>query len=143
MSSQSPSSRASLAVDVAAINAGVRCLAEAFGRGDADAVLAVFADQCVTLPPNEPARVGQLAVREWHEAIFEQFSGVANMTPDETEISGDLAYVRGAYSMSLQASDGQQATDQGKFIMIWRRQPDHSWRIARNIWNSDNPLTGT
>ncbi len=128
--------------DRRAIEAGLQQLEEAFTAGDADAVVSLFSQDCITLPPNEAARVGKDAVREWHEAIFQQFSGVADLTSGEVVIRDDLAYLLGAYTMQLTSSEGAEIVDNGKFIMIWRRQSEGSWMIARNIWNSDNPTTG-
>jgi len=33
--------------------------------------------------------------------------------------------------------------DNGKYITIYQHQSDGSWKIARDIWNSDQPLPGT
>lgn len=34
---------------------------------------------------------------------------------------------------------GKPMQDIGKFITIYERQPSGAWRMARDIWNSDNP----
>ena len=35
---------------------------------------------------------------------------------------------------------GTPTDDKGKYLMISRRHPNASWRIARHIWNSNNPV---
>jgi ketosteroid isomerase-like protein len=30
-------------------------------------------------------------------------------------------------------------TDQGKYLVIWKRQ-GQTWKIARDIWNTSKPL---
>jgi ketosteroid isomerase-like protein len=59
----------------------------------------------------------------------------------EMDGAGDMAYVYGTYSMML-AMPGMEepVPDHGKYIEIWRRQEDGSWRLARDIFNSDLPL---
>jgi ketosteroid isomerase-like protein len=51
---------------------------------------------------------------------------------------GDLAYVRGTYVLTIAAMEGQPAmTDRGKYVEIWRRAGGREWRIAVDIFNSD------
>jgi ketosteroid isomerase-like protein len=59
---------------------------------------------------------------------------------DEAVAVGDLGYVRGTFHATVQPRAGGPAmTDANKFILIWRRQPDGSWKIARDIWSSNAP----
>ena len=60
---------------------------------------------------------------------------------DEVEGAGDLAYARGTYEMDV-AVPGAPAPvhDKGKFIEIWKKQSDGSWKVARDIFNSDLPM---
>ncbi|MDA2927836.1 hypothetical protein MYX78_11520 [Acidobacteria bacterium AH-259-G07] len=38
--------------------------------------------------------------------------------------------------------EGEPIEDNGKYIVILQKQPDNAWKIARDIWNSDNPVSG-
>jgi ketosteroid isomerase-like protein len=57
----------------------------------------------------------------------------------EVARSGDLAYTRGAYQLSFKSPQGTQVTDQGKYLTVYRRQPDGSWKAVEDIFNSDLP----
>jgi len=35
---------------------------------------------------------------------------------------------------------GPVVQDRGKGLHVYRRQPDGSWKLAQDIWNSDNPV---
>jgi ketosteroid isomerase-like protein len=48
-----------------------------------------------------------------------------------------MAYVRGTYDMKIAMSDTMTVSDRGKFLEIRKRQPDGSWLIHRDIFNSD------
>jgi ketosteroid isomerase-like protein len=56
------------------------------------------------------------------------------------EIKGDYAFVRGNYTWLAKAKQsGQEFKDNGKFIDIFKRQPNGDWKCTRSIWYSDNP----
>ncbi len=40
------------------------------------------------------------------------------------------------------AFDGGPISDVGKFVEIFKRQADGSWKIHVTIWNSDKPPPG-
>ena len=52
----------------------------------------------------------------------------------------DLAYVLGTYTMTIVPPGAPgPIEDSGKYIEIRRRQPDGSWLISTDIFNSDLP----
>lgn len=56
----------------------------------------------------------------------------------EVEVSCDLGYFWSSYTLTATPkAGGDSITDDGKSVFILRRQPDHSWKIARLIDNSD------
>ena len=125
--------------DAATITAGVRQLAAAFSAGDVVSLVSLFSDDAITMPPNDSACVGKDAIRSWHEIAFAEFEADAELVAEEVEVSGDWASVRGTFSMTATPPAGDLVQDTGKFIMIWKRGLDGTWKISRNIWNSDNP----
>jgi ketosteroid isomerase-like protein len=61
-----------------------------------------------------------------------------------TESFLDPAFERGRYDITIAPRAGGEAMDDiGKYITVYQRQADGSWKIARDIWNSDRPLPGT
>ena len=55
---------------------------------------------------------------------------------------GDLAFVRGTHSETYIVEGTPEPIHEiGKYVEIWRKQPDGQWLIAVNIWNSDLPLS--
>ncbi len=51
------------------------------------------------------------------------------ITADRVEGSGDLAYARGSYRLSLDCGGDAPVGDEGLFLSAHRRQQDGSWRI--------------
>jgi ketosteroid isomerase-like protein len=54
---------------------------------------------------------------------------------------GDLAYARGSYSAILEVPGlPEPVTDEGKFLVIIRKQEDGEWLASISIYNSDAPV---
>ena len=54
-------------------------------------------------------------------------------------VSGDYAIETGTYRMTVQPKQGKSMEDVGKFVSIWQKQADGSWKMIRDIFNSDLP----
>jgi ketosteroid isomerase-like protein len=66
----------------------------------------------------------------------------ADVTLNTTEVdsSGDLAYGIGQYSFTLPLASGGRMRDQGKYLVVFRRQADGSWKAIADMFSSDQPL---
>jgi ketosteroid isomerase-like protein len=54
----------------------------------------------------------------------------------ETRISGEMAYQRGTFTTQVKPKAGGEArTIVGKFLRIYRREPDGSWRMVIDMFN--------
>ena len=71
----------------------------AVNAGDLEAYLAVFAEDAVAMPPNEPPVVGKEAFRAWAQVIFGQFSYEETMSSEEVVVTGDWGFDRGTYTI--------------------------------------------
>jgi uncharacterized protein (TIGR02246 family) len=112
----------------------------ALNAGDAGAWAAQFADDGVQMPPNGPANVGKSMIASWCHAMLSQFRVQFALSVDEVRVAGAWAFERGTYSIGLSAgTGGAPMRETGKYITIYERQPDETWRISRDIWNSSNP----
>ena len=113
----------------------------AYNAGDASILASLFTEDGVVMPPNSSAANGKEAVQSFYAVHFEQFTGTLAVSSEEHEVAGDWAFERGSYTVTLTPKAGGTPTDdEGKYLLISRRQPDASWRIARHIWNSNNPV---
>ncbi len=128
--------------DVEAINKASDEFVAAAKANDTEGLVSVYAADAVLMPPNDPAAKGSEAVRAWMQSFLDQFTiEDFSISAEEVVVTGDWAFRRGTFTMTLSpAVGGEQTQDAGKFIEIWQRQADGSWKIARDIWNSDNPL---
>ena len=129
--------------DLAALEAIAEKYEAAFSAGDADALVALHADDAIRMPPNAPPIIGKEAIRASYQTDFNQFTAKITLSLEEVEFAGDWAFVRGASAVTLTPkAGGESIQDEGKYISIREKQPDGSWKIFRTIWNSNNPLPG-
>ena len=88
------------------------------------------------MPPNRPARskeeIAKGIAKSWASRNVLTF----DINAEEIVISGDWAYSRGTY-VSDRMVDGQTVRVDGKFLTIFKRQPDRSWKIYRDCFNSN------
>jgi ketosteroid isomerase-like protein len=74
---------------------------------------------------------------------MDQFTFHQEITIDETEITGSWAFSRGMFVSTLTPKgEGQAVLIDGKFMTVLKRQADGSWKIYRDIWNSNLPAGG-
>jgi uncharacterized protein (TIGR02246 family) len=125
--------------DVTAIREALEQHTQGVLAGDLDAVAAGYTEDAIQMPPNAPIVQGRDNIRDW----FGGFPAVTQYDIDVQEIegSGDMAYVRGAYIITIAAGDDSEAmTETGKNLVILKKQPDGSWIVSIGIWNSDEPV---
>lgn len=110
----------------------------AFNGGDAAALASFYADGARIFPPGSDAVSGREAI----EAFFEGF--VAMKTQLSFQLlavheSPDLCAAIGAFEMELHPPGGGTQHNLGKYVEVWKRQPDGCWRIVEDIFNSTLP----
>jgi ketosteroid isomerase-like protein len=64
-------------------------------------------------------------------------------TKVEVTKAGDLAYVSGTYEETLTDARVKPGKDRGKYLEIFKKQADGTWKCIRDIWNSDLPASAT
>lgn len=122
--------------DEAAIRTLIDANRAAGMAADWDTFLGAFTDDAVIMWPNREAVAGIDAIRAvaWVPAIEWE------LTPIDIIGVGDLAYVRGTYTLLLDVEGAVREV--GKYLNVLRRQPDGTWRFAVWMNNSDLPLPG-
>ena len=109
-------------------------LATAFNAKDMEAIIELYADNSVFMPPNVPTLRGREPLREFYQDLIGRATNLRLETEDVAGY-GPLAYETGTYSLVYQ--DGA-VRDRGKYVFIWRKMND-TWRTEKTIWSSDFP----
>lgn len=115
----------------------------ALNAGNADGWVEQFAEDGVQMPPNAPANVGRENIARWSGGLLGNFGVRFGLTVDEVRVLGDWAFERGDYTITLSPNaGGPSMQDHGKYLTVYRKGTGDRWQMARDIWNSDNPLPG-
>lgn len=120
----------------AAIEAANAKFSEAFARGDSKALSAMYTSDAIAFPPDSEMIRGNQAIGEYWKAT--RAGGVlsAALTTDDVGRSGDVAYEVGRVSLAIQPTGKEPTTATAKYVVVWKRQVDGSWKLHRDIWNS-------
>ncbi|MDQ3138826.1 MAG: DUF4440 domain-containing protein [Gemmatimonadota bacterium] len=129
------------AADLAAVRAADSSFATAVGAGDAAGVAAVYTADARLMPPNAATIEGREGIQKFWGGFLAAYQLRIDLSADEVEGRGDLAYMRGHFRLdgTSKAKDGAPIHDQGKYLEILRRQPDGTWRYAVDMYSSDLP----
>jgi len=108
---------------------------------DVDIWVAHYSPDAVVLAPNQPAASGNEAIRKTIGGLLSLPGLSTQWRPLKVEVShsGDMAYLHGTYELSFDNPNGGRIEDHGKYVEVWKKQPDGSWKCAIDMFNSDVP----
>lgn len=132
------------AADEAAIREADIAWSKAAAAKQVDEFVAYFADDASAFPPNAPIATGKEAIRESVAQHFEMpgFAVSWQAAKVEAARSGDLGFSQGTFEMTFNDPKGNPVMDRGKYVTVWKKQADGSWKAVADIFNSDLPASG-
>jgi len=140
-SSPAPASRPSVAADEQAIAKAVTEYVAAMKSNDPVKIASWWTDDAVLIDRASPTVRGRAALDTLVRSMFAAARLTdATLVTEEIAVSGDLGYFIGRYDESFQPQTGAALHNRGRLILVWKRQPDGSWKIARNV-GTDLPST--
>ncbi|HMV30636.1 MAG TPA: nuclear transport factor 2 family protein [Gemmatimonadales bacterium] len=79
--------------------------------------------------------VGPAAIGSYMEPLLGDTTRSLRWAPDHAEVSGDgtLGYTWGRWTMTARDSTGARQVGQGRYITVWRRQPDGQWKVEADL----------
>jgi uncharacterized protein (TIGR02246 family) len=125
-----------------AIEAANARYTDAATRGDVAGLTANYAPDALVMNPGAPALRGREAVEKGFAGLASQLGVDAmRLHTEDVLVGGDLAVETGTYAETFRpkAAGAKPFSDAGKYVSVWRRQTDGSWKIVRDIYNSDAP----
>lgn len=124
----------------AALEANWEEYSAALNSDDIDRWAALWMDDGVQMPPGTALREGKETIAQAVGASMDAFTYDMEINNLEVMLSGDMAVARGLYSATLTPkAGGDDVYIDGKYMSVLMRQPDGSWKLYRDIFNSNVP----
>jgi ketosteroid isomerase-like protein len=137
-----PAGFVDLQTSVDAVRAADAAWAKKAAAHDVEGVIATYADDALVMPPNVAMAMDKGAERKaWADILTPGTDISWTAGKVEAAKSGELVYDVGVYTLITKASKGKvksQTTDGGKYLAVWKKQADGSWKCVAGTWNSDN-----
>jgi uncharacterized protein (TIGR02246 family) len=130
------------AADEAAIRSVLSSYQDALNASNTEAVMPLYTEDGVFMPPNNPSAVGKAAVRQAYDAVFRAIALTVKFTIAElVMMSPDWALVRtnSAGTNKINAT-GVVGAEGNQELFIFKKAADGKWRIARYSFSTTNPL---
>ena len=113
--------------------------AEDTAKGGGKAFASWFAEDAVTLGNGKPVVRGRGAIAA--QANWDPKDYSLTWTPQGAAMSpaNDMGYTWGHYVGKATGADGKPVLTSGRFITIWEKLPDGSWKVALDASADDVP----
>lgn len=122
--------------DVPVIQAAAARWAEAFNRGDVDAIVAMYTDDAQLLPDGSEAIAGHTEIREFFHRLKDS-NPVQTIRFSNFELFGTEPVITEHSEIEIRDQDGKVEV-RGKQVLI-RVKQNGQWKIHRDIWTNNAP----
>jgi len=101
-----------------------------------------FADDAVALGNGEAPLIGKVAIAKsatWSAKVYQ-----LTWTPTDALMgpSGDMGYTWGHFEGKSKDANGNPVLTSGRYMTVWRKQPDGSWKVVLDAGANDAPNAG-
>ena len=115
---------------------------KAIQEGNLAGVLAEYTDDATAIPPDGEIIKGKQAIEELYKKFFQMGMKDIVFTTIEVGGSGDTAYEIGKTKVRIQPEGQAAMIDSTKYLVIWKRQADATWKVHVDIWNVSALMAG-
>jgi ketosteroid isomerase-like protein len=129
--------------DPAAVRASLLAADRAFAAATAakglEGWMAAFDSSAIQMEPDIPFTPGIEHIRAGIAPAFADTSWQLTWEPTMAfgSAAGDLGYTLGTWKSRRIAANGAERVSTGKYVTIWRRQADGSWRVVFDGGSTD------
>jgi ketosteroid isomerase-like protein len=135
---------AGVEADVAAIKALIAEWVRLYNAEDFQNVMSVFyANNAIVMPPNAPAcRTKEAILRMYQTDAELNIEHVDTSVAEDVRVSGNTAVAWGMDTgTTTPRSGGAPVPYSLKWLMVFERQSDGTWKCLYEMWNDNNPIT--
>jgi ketosteroid isomerase-like protein len=140
LSACSTMGKSKMEADVAAIDKIWEGYTAGVNTGNANLWLSLWDENGIRLAPDAPAAHGKAQILPGIQKAFGAFNLKVDIKAEEIVILGDWAFSSGTFTRRMAPkAGGPEIFFDGKFLTLFKRQPDGSWKIFRDCFNSNVP----
>jgi uncharacterized protein (TIGR02246 family) len=114
---------------------------EALNASSTDAVMPLYTEDGVFMPPYSQSAVGLAAVRKAYDAVFNAITLNVKFTIAEiVELGPGWAFARtNSAGTTTDHATGAKSAEGNQELFVLKRDDDGSWKIARYSFSPTNP----
>jgi len=122
--------------DKTAAQTMMTAMGTAAGASDVAGMVAPYASDAMLMPPAMPAFHGADQIRQFYQGMM---GAKVNLTLNQqtADGAGDFMYTSGTYHYAEQPP--ATGTEDGKYLMVFKRQADATWKIVAESWSPNAP----
>jgi uncharacterized protein (TIGR02246 family) len=127
--------------DKAGIESTLAAYNKALNGGEASAVLPLYTEDGVFMPPYSQSAIGRDAVRNAYDNVFKELKFNVKFNIAELfQMAPTWAYVRtNSAGTTAHSSTGKTTSEANQELFIFKKGDDGRWRIARYSFSPTNP----
>jgi uncharacterized protein (TIGR02246 family) len=114
---------------------------EALNASSTEAVMPLYAEDGVFMPPYSQSAVGAAAVRKAYDAVFKAITLNVKFTIAEiVELAAGWAFARtNSAGTTTDHATGEKSSEGNQELFIFSKEADGAWKIARYSFSPTNP----
>jgi uncharacterized protein (TIGR02246 family) len=125
-----------------ALNAVLMQWTEGMTKGDPTMTAGTYASDAVSMGPNTEPVSGAAAIMDFQKAFLAAgtVTDVSAKTDELYPVPPDMILEFGSYALTLTPKGGKPAPDHGRYVNLWKKQSDGTWKVYRDMNVSSLPL---
>ncbi|MGB6340532.1 MAG: SgcJ/EcaC family oxidoreductase [Candidatus Aminicenantaceae bacterium] len=112
---------------------------EAARSGDAAVLASLYTEDARILPPNSEMIQGREGIEAFWGGGFQM--GIKDIVLTTVEVlgMGDMVCEIGNAQVSIQSEGMDAIEDMAKYLVVWKKGVDGTWKLHVDIWNTSLP----
>ena len=112
---------------------------QAAQKKDARSFASFCSDSGSAMPFNAPIATGRTSVQELWTQLMAKPGFALSFAPTRIEVaqSKDIAFDVGTFELKLDNEQGVSMSIPGKYVVVWKKQKDGTWKAEADIFNTD------
>jgi ketosteroid isomerase-like protein len=108
---------------------------DAYKRGDFQTIGMMYDEHAIAFPPDADMVMGRQAIQDLWKSASDSGVKSLDLTVLGAESSGNYMIETGRALLRVQPAGKPETTQSVKYVVVWKKQKDGSWKIYRDIWN--------